>query len=156
MIRSRLIAVVGFFAGMFAVALAHASPIVYTPAPLDTIQAMMANYNATLNATLTAAAPLTTATGSAGASTCNGLRCTITTESLTTAASTSYTETLTDSFIAANSQVNCQAGFGTATTGVPVAATITPGAGSAVIIVRNVSTSAALNGTITLSCQIWN
>ena len=141
---------------MFAPALAHAYTLPYATSVYDTynagLNALIANYNANT----TPAAYVCSVTGSAGASTCNGLRVVITTASLTTAASTTYTETLTDSAIAATSQVNCQAGLGTSTTGVPVAASVVPAAGSAVIKVQNVSTGAALNGTITLACQVWN
>lgn len=147
---------IAFLALLVAPALALASPIVYTPAPIDTIQGMLASYNATLNANLAPLASLQTATGSAGASTLNGTRGIITTETLATALSTSFTETLTNSSIQANSIILCQAALGTATTGVPVCASVVPAAGSATIIVRNVSTTAALNGTITLSFLVFN
>ena len=47
-------------------------------------------------------------------------------------------------------------GAGTSTTGQATVAQVTPGAGSATIKIQNVSTSAALNGTLTISFLVVN
>lgn len=89
----------------------------------------------------------------AGAATLNKMAGSITSEALTTAAAAAYTLTLTNSDIAAADQVFASVALGTATTGVPVIATVKPGAGSAAIIVQNVG-AAALNGTIVVSFMV--
>ena len=89
-----------------------------------------------------------TATATAGAATLNKGAGVITSEALTTAAGATYTLTITDSAIAAADQVLASVQMGTATTGMPVVARVTPAAGSVVIIIQNIHASAALNGTI--------
>jgi len=89
-----------------------------------------------------------TATSTAGAATINVQSGVITTEALATAAGATYTMTLTNAAILATSQVYVTVGKGTATTGEPVVQFVTPAAGSCVILIRNVSAAAALNGTI--------
>lgn len=92
-----------------------------------------------------------TATATTGAATLNTGSGTITSESLTTAAGATYTLTLTDSDIAATDLVMVNVRLGTATTGIPAIATVTPAAGSVVIVVQNIAASAALNGTIKIA-----
>ncbi|MDE2426235.1 MAG: hypothetical protein KGO96_10065 [Elusimicrobia bacterium] len=92
-----------------------------------------------------------TATATAGAATLNKMAGVITSESLTTGAGADYTLTLTNSDIAAADQVYASVQLGTATTGTPAVAMVTPAAGSAVIVVQNIHASAALNGTIKIS-----
>ncbi len=92
-----------------------------------------------------------TATATAGAATLNKLSGVVTSESLTTAAGATYTLTVTDSRIVAAQQVYASVSLGSATTGMPVVTTVTPGAGSLVIVVQNIHASAALNGTIKLA-----
>jgi hypothetical protein len=92
-----------------------------------------------------------TATAVAGAATLNQWAGVITTESATTAAAANYTLTLTDSRVAANSQVFASVALGTATTGVPVLSQVRPAAGSVVIIVRNVDATNAFNGTLRIA-----
>lgn len=92
-----------------------------------------------------------TAAATAGAATLNKASGIITSEALTTAAAATYTLTITDSSIAAADQVFASVQFGTSTTGLPAITTITPAAGSLVIVVRNAHASAALNGTIKVS-----
>jgi hypothetical protein len=92
-----------------------------------------------------------TAAATAGAATLNKNAGVITSESLTTAAGATYTLTLTDSTIAAADQVMASVQLGSATTGTPTIATVTPAAGSVVIVVQNIHASAALNGTIKIS-----
>ncbi len=96
------------------------------------------------------------ATSTAHAATINKQAGQITTESLTTAAGTDYTFTLTNSLIAATSTVLASVGLGTATTGTPAVAYITPAAGSATIVIQNIASSAALNGTITINFIVFN
>lgn len=92
-----------------------------------------------------------TATATAGAATLNKSAGVITSESLTTAAGALYTLTITDSTIAAADQVMASVRLGSATTGTPTITTVTPAAGSVVIVVQNIHASAALNGTIKVS-----
>jgi hypothetical protein len=95
-----------------------------------------------------------TATSTAAAATINAQTGLITTEALTTAAGSTYTMTLTNSAIAASSIVLVTVGKGTATTGEPVVQFVTPAAGSVVILIRNVSAAAALNGTIKIGFKV--
>lgn len=87
-----------------------------------------------------------TVTGAAGAATLNAGAGTITTESLTTAAGAQFTETLTNSFIAAADLVFVQ--VSTTGTGTPVVAEVTPAAGSVVIVIQNIHASAAFNAAL--------
>lgn len=75
---------------------------------------------------------------------------------MTTAAGSTYTMTLTNAYISAGSVVLVTVGKGTATTGEPVVQFVTPAAGSAVILIRNVSAAAALNGTIKIGFSVFN
>lgn len=96
------------------------------------------------------------ATSTAAAATINTQTGVITTEALTTAAGATYTMTLTNSIVQPNSIVNVSVGKGTATTGTPVIAWVTPAAGSVVIILQNIHASAALNGTVKLAFSVFN
>lgn len=90
-----------------------------------------------------------TVTGSAGAATLNRQTGVITTESLTTAAGASFTETLTNSEVAAADM--CFASVTTGGTGSPAVTKVTPAAGSLVIVVQNVHASAAFNNTLKIA-----
>ena len=92
-----------------------------------------------------------TATATAGAATLSKPSGVVTSEALTTAAAATYTLTLTNTEIAATSQVLVSVGNGTNSAGLPVLATVTPGAGSAVIVVRNAHAADAFNGTIKIT-----
>lgn len=92
-----------------------------------------------------------TATATAGAATLNKNAGVVTSEALTTAAGATYTLTITDSAIAAADQVMASVQLGTATTGMPTVTTVTPGAGSLVVVVQNIHASVALNGTIKIA-----
>ncbi len=92
-----------------------------------------------------------TAAATAGAATLAKSAGVITSEALTTAAGATYTLTLTNTTIAAADQVMASVALGTATTGMPVVTTVTPAAGSVVIVLMNVHASAALNGTVRIS-----
>jgi hypothetical protein len=87
------------------------------------------------------------ATSTAAAATVNTQSGTITTEALTTAANATYTFTLTDNLITANSIIVAVVDKGTATAGNLVQGYTTPAAGSAVINFTN-PTAAAVNGTV--------
>lgn len=94
------------------------------------------------------------ATSTAGAATINHTGGVITTEALSTAAAATYTMTLTNNDIAANSAVMVSIGNGTNSAGAPVVTTVTPAAGSVVIVIKNVHASAALNGTLTIAFAV--
>jgi len=83
-------------------------------------------------------------------------RCgTITTESLTTAQNGLATITLTNSKIAATSQVFVSVANGTNTQGTPMLCTVTPAAGSCTIVVANKhATAVAFNGTLKLHFMV--
>jgi hypothetical protein len=92
-----------------------------------------------------------TATATAGAATLNAGRGKITTEALTTAAAASYTLTLTNSAIAAADIVLVSVANGTNTQGITVVQSVTPAAGSVVILINNQHAAQALNGTLVIS-----
>jgi len=84
----------------------------------------------------------------AGAATLNKAAGVVTSEALTTAAAATYTLTLTNSTIAATDQVLVSIGNGTNSAGSPELLTVTPGAGSVVIVIRNGHATVAFNGTL--------
>lgn len=86
----------------------------------------------------------------AGAVTLNQPSGRVLSESITTAAGSTYTLTLTDSVIDATgaAQVFASAALNTSTTGLPQVVSVTPGNGQVVIIVKNIHASAAFNGKI--------
>lgn len=91
----------------------------------------------------------------AGAATATTQRGYVTTESLTTAAGSKYSLTLTNAKIAAASFVVAGVENGTNNQGIPVVATVkVPSAGSVVIDVYNLHASQALNGTLLISFAI--
>lgn len=97
-----------------------------------------------------------TCTSTAAACTLNKQAGIVTSEALTTAAAGTWSLVLTNSLISASSNIIAQATLGSATTGTPLVTKITPGAGSATIVVTNVAATAALNGTILLSFTLLN
>lgn len=92
-----------------------------------------------------------TAAATAGAATLNKTSGLITSESITTAAGSDYTLTLTNSDITANSIVFASVQPGTSTTGEPAITSVDPSASSLVIKVRNIHATAAFNGTIIIA-----
>lgn len=96
-----------------------------------------------------------TATAVAGAATLSKMSGVVTSEALTTAAAATYTLTITNTGVAATDQVFASVWFGTSTTGLPMIATVTPGAGTIVIVVQNAHASAALNGTIKVAFAVF-
>jgi hypothetical protein len=95
---------------------------------------------------------LTTGTCSSSAVTINDYSGKITSEALTTAQNAKETITLTNDKIAAADLVFVSLANGSNTQGTPVIQTVTPAAGSCVVIVANKhDTAESLNGTIKLS-----
>lgn len=90
-----------------------------------------------------------TATGTSNASTLANKCGVITTESATTAAGATFTETITDTVVAAADI--CFASVTTAGTGSPAITKVTPAAGSLVIITQNVHASAAFNAVLAIT-----
>ncbi len=93
-----------------------------------------------------------TVTGASNAASIRGRRVQITTESLTTAAGATFTETLTNAEIAADSMVLVT--VKTSGTGTPVVSKITPAAGSVVIIIQNIHASAAFNAALVIDVLV--
>lgn len=89
-------------------------------------------------------------TGGTGTATLNKTQGKVTTGALTTAAAATHVLTLTNSKIAAADTVLVTVGKGTATTGIPTVADVTPGAGSVVITIQNIAAAAAINGTLVI------
>ena len=90
-----------------------------------------------------------TATGTSNASTLANKCGVITTESATTAAGATFTETVTDTVVAATDL--CFASVSTGGTGTPAVTKVTPGSGSLVVVVQNIHASAAFNNTLAIS-----
>ena len=80
----------------------------------------------------------------------------ITTEALSTAAAATQAITLTNTLIAATTQILCQITGGSYTAGIPIVEKAVPGSGSAVLTLRNVAAAAGLNGTVIIDFQINN
>lgn len=98
-----------------------------------------------------------TGTASAGAVTLSTERGVITSEALTTAIGGTYTLTLTNTLVKVASTVYAEAYNGTSTAGTSAGLTvtsITPAAGSVVIVVTN-NSGAILNGTIKIAFQVF-
>lgn len=96
-----------------------------------------------------------TASATAGAATLSTPSGVVTSESVSTAASGTYTLTLTNTTIAATDIVLATVGNGTNTTGTPSIASVTPAAGSVVIVISNDSGAAAFNGTLKISFVVF-
>lgn len=96
-----------------------------------------------------------TASATAGAATLNKGAGRITSEALTTAGLADYTLTLTNSAIAAADQVMVNVGNGTNTQGDAVVGTVTPAAGSVVVVIRNAHATQALNGTLIVNFVVF-
>lgn len=100
------------------------------------------------------AASTKTATASSGAATLNSHSGVITSESLTTAAAATYTLTLTNSAVAAADVVLASTANGTNTTVGTYVVSVTPAAGSVVIVLKNGHAATALNGTIVVAFAV--
>jgi hypothetical protein len=97
-----------------------------------------------------------TASATAGAVTLSKQSGFLTSESITTAAAGSYTLTVTNTLIAATSLIFASVCLGTSTDGTPQIITVTPGSGSAVIVIKNIHATQAFNGTIKVAFLIVN
>ena len=95
-----------------------------------------------------------TATAASGAATLNKSSGVITSEAVTTAAGATYTLTLTNSKIAAADQVYASVNLGAGTGGMPTIASVTPAAGSVVIIVQNIHATVAFNAAIKIMFMV--
>lgn len=84
----------------------------------------------------------------AGAVTLNQGAGFITSEALVTAIGATYTLTLTNSFIDANTMIFVDVALGTSTQGTPDPTIVNNGAGSATILVKNIDATNAFNGTL--------
>ncbi len=96
-----------------------------------------------------------TATSTANAATVNTQTGVITTEALTTGAGGTYVMTLTNKLIVAGSIVTPIVGNGTNTVCGLVPITVTPAAGSVVMIFQNPGLT-ALNGTVKIGFTVFN
>jgi hypothetical protein len=96
-----------------------------------------------------------TVTLSSDAGTCSKPHCVITTEAETTAQNAIETYTVTNTIVAATSQVHCNLYNGTNTQGTPMIGTIAPGSGSFVVkVINKHATAEAFNGTLKLNCSV--
>lgn len=154
--RSGLVAFLSLAAAAVFCSAALASPVAYVNVPMDTPQALVNAAITNINASVPTTAVNTLVTGAAAASTANAVRGTITTEALTTAALTDFTETLTNSSITTGSQVFVTIANGTNAAGDPIVAQVNPLAGSATIVIRNAHATNALNGTLKISFMVVN
>lgn len=96
-----------------------------------------------------------TAAATAGAATLNKNSGKITSESITTAAGSEYTLTLTDSQIAAADIVLASVQLGTSTQGEPQVTTVTVSATQVIIVIKNIHATLAFNGTIVVSFVVF-
>jgi hypothetical protein len=90
-----------------------------------------------------------TVTGAAGAATLNRNMGVVTTESLTTAASTTFLYTITNTRVAATDVVQVQ--ISSTGTGTPVVSNVIPGSGSFTVLIANVHTATAFNA----ACKLY-
>lgn len=90
----------------------------------------------------------------AGAATLSKYSGVITSEALTTAAAALYTLTITNTKAAAGQVAFASLSNGTNSQGTPHVVSVTPGAGTLVIVIRNDHASQALNGTIKIAFAI--
>jgi hypothetical protein len=95
-------------------------------------------------------------TGASGASTLNQDAGIITTESLTTAAGSTYTEVINCNAVTAYSLVFVSIQNGSNAAGDPSLQLVTPAAGKVTITVVNRHASAAFNGTLKFSVLVFN
>lgn len=140
-----------------AFASAVAAPVSYVTGPSDVPQVMVNQALANVNASGGQFAILSSFSGASPiAATIATGRMNLTITGLTTAVSTtSAAQTVTDALVTAASQVICQVN-GYTGTGVPVVSGVTPAAGSFTFAISNVSTGAALNANVPVSCIVFN
>jgi hypothetical protein len=95
-----------------------------------------------------------TASATAGAATLNQPSGKITSESVTTAAGSTYTLTLTNSAVAATDIVQATVIGGTSTTGVPILLSAVPTANTITFKIYNAHASVAFNGTLIVGYEL--
>lgn len=98
----------------------------------------------------------TTGTAASGAVTASGELVQITSEALSTAAAATYTLTITNTRVAATSTCLATVKLGGSTAGTPAITSVTPAAGSVVVIVKNTHASDAFNGSIIVDVLVLN
>lgn len=98
----------------------------------------------------------TTATATAGASTCNAARCVVTTESLTTAIGASSTQTISSTNALATSIPLVSLSLGTNVITGAFITTATAAAGAVSVIIKNGNATSALSGTMKINLVIVN
>lgn len=128
----------------------------YLNTPLTTIQDMVNQAIANINASGGTFSGLVSGTAIAGAVTAQGTKLQITSEALVTAAAATYTLTITDAAISASSSVFVAVNYGTANAGEPGVHRVQPLAGSVVINIRNDAAAAAFNGTLIINVLVVN
>jgi hypothetical protein len=99
---------------------------------------------------------LVTATAASGAATAQGELVRVTSESLSTAAATTYVLTITNARVTAASTCFASVKWGTSSAGTPAVARVTPAAGSVVVEIQNIHSANALNGTIVVDVLTIN
>jgi hypothetical protein len=92
-----------------------------------------------------------TATATAGAATLSKTSGKVTSEALTTAAAATYTLTITNTRVVAVDQAFVSVANVTNSAGSPQVQSVTPGAGSLVVVIRNAHATEAFNGTLRIS-----
>jgi hypothetical protein len=93
------------------------------------------------------------ATATSGAATDHHVSGQVTSESLTTAAGSTYTLTLTNKHIVPDAVLLASVALGTSTQGTPQIVSCTPSSttGSGTIVAKNIDSTNAFNGTIVIS-----
>ena len=94
-----------------------------------------------------------TATTNSGSK--NGRIVQVTTESLSSAAAATYTFTLTNIVAAVNSAATATVGYASGSGGMPVVTSVTPGAGTVVVIIKNIHATDALSGTLLITVVLY-
>jgi len=121
------------------------------PAYVSHVKPLRENRNGRNEAQLVASK--STGTSAAGAITLHALAGIITTEALSTAAGATYTLTLTNSNINSSSVV-CVVPDKASSTGTPCLAYVTPGSGTATIVIQNIHAATAFNAAIKIAFNI--
>lgn len=139
----------------FASTPVFAAPASYVNSPMDTPQALVNSAITNVNAVLPSAQSLIACTGTTTA-TCNGTRIAASYTGLTTAAGvTSAAQAVTDSSVAAGSEVFCQV-MNYGGTGNPIAVNVVVTASTITYQIQNTHASAALNATVVTHCYVFN
>jgi hypothetical protein len=94
------------------------------------------------------------ATDAGAGVTINKMACVVTSQSLSTAAGSKDSITVTNSLVTATSIISCSVQGGSYTTGIPYPTVRSIGAGSFILDINNTHPSAALNGTVVVQLQI--